>query len=167
MCFHRNVRSDFHRNVRSEFQRNFKSQKKEGCFISWNCRGVSNKESSLIDLVNDKNPICVCLQETKLGENSKFHFSNYNFVHKNQTIGGNEKAKGGVGILIKPGVNYVEINLDTIFQAVAVQLNVFKKVTVCSIYIPPNPPVFRGQGAGHFGRDRHRASGPLHGAPPE
>ena len=129
MCFHRNMRSDF--------QRKFKSKNREGCFISWNCRGVSNKESSLIDLVNDKNPICVCLQETKLGDNSKFHFSNYNFVHKNQIIGGNEKSKGGVGILIKPGVNYVELNLDTIFQAVAVQLNVFKKVTVCSIYIPP------------------------------
>lgn len=124
--------------VASKFYNCYQKYKKtDGCIISWNCRGISNKKCELIELINENNPACICIQESKLRENHCFNFHNYNFEHKAQVIGENEIAKGGVGFLIKPGINYTQINLTTNFQAIAVQLNLHRKITVCSIYIPP------------------------------
>ena len=112
--------------------------RREGSFLSWNCRGISNKINDLIDLINLYKPIFICFQETKLKENSDFTFENYNFEHKPQILREDEIAKGGVGFLIKAGITYKEIKIDSIFQALAFQLDLEKKITICSIYIPPN-----------------------------
>lgn len=125
--------------VASKFLNFHRYKKTDGCILSWNCRGISNKKSELIELINANNPACICIQETKLRENHNFNFQNYVFEHKSQIIGENEWAKGGVGVLIKPGINYTPINLNTNFQAIAVQLNLHRKITICSIYIPPVP----------------------------
>ena len=114
-----------------------KSNRREGSFLSWNCRGISNKTNELIDLVNQYKPACICLQETKLKQNSDYQFNSYNFEHKPQILREDEIAKGGFGFLIKSGITYKEINIDTIFQAIAFQLQLDRKITICSIYIPP------------------------------
>lgn len=124
----------------SKFAQYYNAPKKtDGCILSWNCRGISNKKDSLTELINVNNPACICIQETKLKDNHSFNFHNYVFEHQPQLLGENDMAKGGVGIIIKPGINYTRININTNFQAIAVQLNLHRKITVCSIYIPPKP----------------------------
>ena len=110
---------------------------REGLFISWNCRGITNKKEELQILVKDLMPIAILVQETKLKENQNFHLKNYNFEHQFQPINEEEKAKGRVGICIRKEIPYVPINLISEFQTIAIQLSLHKKITICSIYIPP------------------------------
>ena len=48
------------------------------------------------------------------------------------------QAKGGASILVRQGVIHSQIPLQTNLQAVAVQLSLFKTITLCSIYVPPS-----------------------------
>ena len=114
-----------------------KSSRPKGGIVSWNPRGISNKKNELVDLQNEHQPDCFLFQETKLKGVNIFNFDSYNFEHKAQPLIGDGKAKGGVGILVKKTINYRVVNINTIFQAIAIQLNLDRKVTVCSIYIPP------------------------------
>ena len=76
--------------VASKFKNCFQTYKKtDGCILSWNCRGISNKKSELIELINGNNPACICLQETKLKKVHSFNFQNYIFEHKAQLISEN------------------------------------------------------------------------------
>ena len=49
-----------------------------------------------------------------------------------------DKAKGGTSVLVRQGVIHSQVPLKTKLQAVAVQLSLFKTITLCSIYIPPS-----------------------------
>ena len=111
---------------------------REGCIISWNCRGISNKKEDLQILIKEQMPVCICIQETKLKENLNFEIKKYNFEHKPQTIDEGEIAKGGVGILVRKDTPHLLLNLNTELQAIAIQIHLNQKITICSVYIPPN-----------------------------
>ena len=117
-------------------QNNPNNYSREGHFISWNCRGISNKKEELQILIKNIMPIAICIQESKMKENKSFEIKNYSFEHKPQQTEEEENAKGGVGIFIRKEVPYISVNLDTNFQAIAVQLYSHKKLTLCSLYIP-------------------------------
>ena len=119
-------------------RRNSNNYSREGHLISWNCRGISNKKEELQILVKNVMPVAILVQESKIKENQNFELKNYTFNHKPQTINEEENAKGGVGIFVRKEIPYTSVNLNTNFQAIAVQLYLHKKVTLCSIYIPPD-----------------------------
>ena len=110
---------------------------REGKFFSWNCRGIRNKKEELQILAKKLMPIAILIQESKLKENHNFCLKNYSFEHKSQVINEEENAKGGVGIFIRKETPYISINIASKFQAIAIQLSLHKKITFCSIYIPP------------------------------
>ena len=116
---------------------NNKNFSREGHFISWNGRGISNKKEELEILAKNLMPIAFLVQETKLKENHNFCLKNYSFLHKAQIINEGENSKGGVGIFIRKNTPYVPVNINTNFQATAAQISCHKKITFCSIYIPP------------------------------
>ena len=109
----------------------------EGNFISWNCRGIKNKQEELQILIKELKPLAILIQESKLKENYNFNLKNYTFEHKTQPINENENTKGGVGVFIRKEIPYKTINITSNLQVVAVQLSIHKKITFCSIYIPP------------------------------
>ena len=111
---------------------------KEGCILSWNCRGISNKKTDLQILIKEEMPVCLCIQETKLKTNQDFMIKNYTFTHKPQILNPGENAKGGVGIFIRNDIPNLLIDLNTDFQAIAIQTHLHKKITICCIYIPPD-----------------------------
>ena len=111
---------------------------REGHLVSWNSRGISNKKEELQILTQNLMPISILIQESKIKENQNFVLKNYSFEHKPLPINENEIAKGGVGIFIRNEIPYISLNLNTNFQAIAVQLYIHKKITLCSIYIPPD-----------------------------
>ena len=106
---------------------NNKNFSREGHFISWNGRGISNKKEELEILAKNLMPIAFLVQETKLKENHNFCLKNYSFLHKAQIINEGENSKGGVGIFIRKDTPYVPVNINTNFQATAAQISCHKK----------------------------------------
>lgn len=108
--------------------------------LQWNVRGVKNKIDELKLLITQVVPECICLQETKLSLNDELNISGFNSYLK--SVEG-ERSHGGVAILVNSQIPSYGVNLDTNLQAVAISVNLHKKVTVCSIYLPPLDEVSR------------------------
>ena len=60
-------------------------------------------------------------------------FSMFNYICPD-----GQRASGGTSILVKSNIPHSPFDLNTNLQAVAVNVTLSKKVTICSIYIPPN-----------------------------
>ena len=62
--------------------------------VSWNCRGIRNKMDDIKILINDIKPVCICIQETKLGEINNFKISNFTFLHQHKEVEPGENLQG-------------------------------------------------------------------------
>ena len=107
--------------------------------IQWNCRGVKNKRLEMQILADQCKAQVICLQETKLSPNEIYTFSGFEVFTKNRNIDPQGIAHGGVAILAQKTVAPIPIRLNTNFQAIAISVKLHKRVTICSIYIPPGP----------------------------
>ena len=94
--------------------------------LQWNCRGFKSNLNELQILIQEHNPIVVCLQETLITENDKFRLKHYNSYHGAAAIT-NDKAHGGVGLMVKNDIPQRKIHLDTNLQAKAVSVTLHKK----------------------------------------
>ena len=107
--------------------------------LQWNCRSIKANFEELNLLVNEQKPVAVCLQETFLKGFDKFTLKYHScyFTHCSY----NDKASGGVAIIVNNSVPHRPINLVTTLQAVAVNISFNKTITLCSIYLPPSLPI--------------------------
>ena len=64
----------------------FNPNHREKCIGAWNSRGLSNKKEALQIFIKDEKPLCLCISETKLKNDSKFEIKNYTFIHKPQIL---------------------------------------------------------------------------------
>ena len=103
--------------------------------IQWNCRGITSSAEEIKTLFRDTDTKIMCIQETKLGTRTYNPGLNYNF-HKSPPLIG-ERSQGGTGIIIHKSIKYTEIHLDTVLQACAIQFQIDKKITLCSVYMEP------------------------------
>ena len=78
------------------------------------------------------------LQETFLTSSKSPSFSGFNILTKNSL---NDRATGGVALLINKSYLFIEVHLNTPLQAVAARVTLNKVVTFCSIYLPPSDHV--------------------------
>ena len=116
----------------------------EACdIIQWNCEGILPKKGDLEAMVAERKPLCVCAQETKLPYTSNCKLPGYKQYLQNLRVGDGENAHGGVAIFIRKEVSAFKINLNTTLQAVAVSMKLNKRITVCSIYLPPGENIQR------------------------
>ena len=106
--------------------------------IQWNCRGIRPNLEELQLLIQNKNPMAICLQETKLNNKNCVSIKNYSSYFKNLT---SEVAHGGVMILVSNSTPHSEITLVTELQAVAVRITSHRPISLCSVYLPPNMPI--------------------------
>lgn len=107
--------------------------------IQWNCRGLKANLNDLLLLITNYQPMVICLQETSLKANDKIKikdYSQYNYIHEAQ-----QRASGGVSILIRNDIPQSKIPLETKLQAVAVKATLHRTLNICSIYIPPHEPI--------------------------
>ena len=51
---------------------------------------------------------------------------------------GGQRASGGTFIMVKSSVPHSQFDLNANLQSVAVNITLSQKVTICSIYLPPN-----------------------------
>ena len=108
--------------------------------IQWICRGLRSNYNDLAILLQEHNPSAVCLQETNLKPNTNIRFKNYSIINCFGPAN-NGRACWGVSILVKDGTLHQQITLNTTLQAVAVNINCHRPMTICSVYLPPNRSV--------------------------
>jgi len=104
-------------------------------FIQWNCRGLRPNFDELSLLIQKHNPIAVSLQETFLKETDIINIRGFNLYHN--FLETDNRASGGVSIIVNENIAQNTITLNTNLQAVAVRLTAHKTLTLCSIYLPP------------------------------
>ena len=87
--------------------------------------------------MRDYDLIAFCCQETYMNSSNIINLRKYISYHTfSKTI--DNRASGGVTIMIKKSIPHRQISLNTNLQAVAVTLSLHKTLTLCSIYIPPS-----------------------------
>ena len=118
----------------------------------WNCEGAQPKKGELEIIAFKKKPICFCVGETKLKYEASFKISGYQTFLKNLLVPPDGNAHGGVAIFVKNGVSALEIDLNTNLQAVAVSVKFHKRISICSVYLPPGQPITKEEIEGLIGQ---------------
>lgn len=99
--------------------------------LQWNICGLRKNYNELKLLINQHNPIIICLQETMLNANS-FNLSGYDTIIKPDS---NSSSHRGVGCCIKTGTPYKVINITSELAVIAVELAFPIRATFLNIYI--------------------------------
>ena len=103
--------------------------------IQWNCQGIQRKKGELLQLIEDEHPLVIAVQETMITMENNFRLPHYNIVKKAGKF--NRRPHGGVALFVHESVpSHNEIVLRTDLQAVAVEIFLHRKITVCSLYSP-------------------------------
>ena len=104
--------------------------------LQWNCRSLRKNFNDIQLLINEHNPVAICLQETFLPHNHSFHIRNFTGYHHTHET--DNEPKGGVSILIRQDTPQSEVHIDTNLQVKAVKITTHKTITLCSMYVPPS-----------------------------
>ena len=102
----------------------------EHSIIQWNLRGFQANFEELALLSRRYKPAVSVLQETFVTSSKTPSFSGFNILTKNSL---NDRATGGVALLINKSYLFSEVLLNTPLQAVAARVTLNKVVTFCSI----------------------------------
>lgn len=105
--------------------------------IQWNLNGYYAHLGKLQNLISQTSP--KCLQETRLHNHEKLALNDYTTFRKDHYNPNN--AGGGIAILVHDTCHATELHLYTNLEAVAITTYIPKKITLCSIYLPPNQKI--------------------------
>lgn len=106
--------------------------------IQWNARNMSHKHSMLS--IHQNLADIFVISETHLSKGDDFYLQGFDIIRKDRDI----RQGGGVAILIKHGILYEEngkiqdCNSKLELRAVDILLSSGKKITIVSVYRPPN-----------------------------
>ena len=104
--------------------------------IQWNCCGLRANYNEILILMSLFSPSVICLQETFLKQSDNISFRDFNMF--NYICPDGQRASGGTSIMVKSSVPHSQFDLNSNLQAVAVNVTLSKKITICSIYLPPS-----------------------------
>ena len=108
--------------------------------LQWNCEGIKSKFTSgdIQQLIKETNMRCICLQETKLHPDAHFKIKGYKAYLQSLDLDEGQNPHGGVAVYVKSGISSYKVELRTPLQAVAVSIKCHKRITICSLYLPPS-----------------------------
>ena len=86
-------------------------------------------------LINEHKLVAVRLQDTFLKHSDRLTLKCHSCYFQN--CNNNDKASGGVAVIVNNSVPHRSVRLDSTLQAVAVSVSVNKTITLCSVYLPP------------------------------
>ena len=118
--------------------------------MQWNMTAYNTQFSELKLLINDYQPDCLCLQETRYVNKNIKPPSGYKAIEpiiprqpNNNDNSSDATGRRGVALLINNNINYKElhINVPNNIEAVAAQIYSGKYYSVCSMYLSPNKNV--------------------------
>ena len=93
---------------------------------------MNHTKNGLLDLIHSCNASIIALQEKKLSENFNIRIPIYNLLSKEGHY--NHGQHGGVALYSHSDVPYNEIELNTPSQAVATEVFISFKFSICNIY---------------------------------
>ena len=105
--------------------------------IQWHINGFLDNYTDLQLLINEKNPHLLSLQETHC--NYLFNPvppNGFSVYFGNSSC--NLTNKQGLGVFIKSNSPHKEIQVNSNFQIIALEVTLNKKLTIISIYLPPS-----------------------------
>ena len=108
--------------------------------IHWNCRGYyANFENLKALIMHQRSPMCIALQETFHGGKTPYPPRGYTIAAAVGRIPPNSTTRPSRGILtlVKQGVPFYQVNLNTNLEATAIRINLGREYTICNIYISP------------------------------
>ena len=118
--------------------------------VQWNLTSYNTQFEELKNLIQENNPTCLCLQETRHNKMRLWPPSGYEIIISpfKQQLNQSQDTSAlvsnrGVALLIKKTVNYKTIDIQTpdSIEAVAAQIYDGRYYTICSMYLSPNIPV--------------------------
>ena len=114
---------------------------------SWNCEGLSPKwrDGDIPHLIKQTGANILVFQETKQAPGSTFKIKGFKGYQQNLNIQPDQIPHGGVAVYVKNFISSYRIDLQTTLQAVAVSIKIHKRITVCSIYLPPGEIISKQQ----------------------
>ena len=104
--------------------------------LQWNVRSLRSRRSELLLLLDSHDFFCLCLQETRTNIETFTKIKNFQHYFSNQ----GPTLHGGAAIFIKNNIPHNYIELNTNLHAVAINIQLDRKYTICSIYLPPTVP---------------------------
>ena len=108
--------------------------------LQWNCQGLRAKYEELKLLIHEFSPLAICLQETMLDHNTPCPRE---YVSYRTEFDPDVGSHGGCLIYTRRDVPQRPIDINSHLQAIAVQIDLTRKYTLCSLYLPPNSHVSR------------------------
>ena len=107
--------------------------------MQWNIRSINVHRHDLLILIKEKNPICICLNETFLENTKGFVIKGYTTYHT-----GSINQQGNL-ILVRKDIPFTPCTLRSSMNVLAVQIKLDQLLTICSIYLKPNMPIDQGK----------------------
>ena len=115
--------------------------------ISWNCNGLQNSAAELNHFLSSNNVVVACVQETKLGNNSRLpKFPGYAVLRQDRTGGGG----GGLLTLVHHSFRFSQVPSpinDAVTESIVIKVTIAgQELQVSNVYIPPassSPPGFQ------------------------
>ncbi|GBM39890.1 hypothetical protein AVEN_14871-1, partial [Araneus ventricosus] len=102
----------------------------------------NDTDSDLVLSVHPSDEDMSTSEETYLKPHDKIQIKHYNILNK---IHNDDRASGGVSLLISNDVPSAPLELNSSLQAVAVRIHLHSLITVCNLYIPPNQHVAQSE----------------------
>ena len=96
--------------------------------LQWNLTSMNTNFNELKILIQENNPACICLQETRHGDKILKPPSGYNIIQSQKKR--DDDHERGVAVLIRNNINHKTITLNTNLQAVATRIWMGKWYTV-------------------------------------
>lgn len=104
----------------------------------WNANGIRGNYREFTQFLRDHNIDIMLINETRLTPKCNFNVAGYNVIRKDRD---NNKAQGGVLILIKTVINYSKVSLKTVsIESVAIRL--VNNTIFASVYNPPRTKIY-------------------------
>lgn len=105
--------------------------------MQWNMRGYFSRLPYLHNAIDNIQPDIICLQETFLKRNKSIRLPS--FQHPPARKDRPDKVGGGVLICVHKSIPYIDIEINSNLEVVAIQVLLpSRKITICSLYIPPD-----------------------------
>lgn len=104
--------------------------------LQWNCNGIRSQYEDLQLLIKKYEPKIITLQETRTRSPQNFHLNGYETLSSHRPSG-----QGGTAIAVKTGIKLKNVQMNSNLEAVAVEVNIPRKMTICSIYLSPNQQI--------------------------
>ncbi|GBM11502.1 hypothetical protein AVEN_101897-1 [Araneus ventricosus] len=101
--------------------------------VSWNCHGFNVHKQDVKSIVNKYQPVCLGLQETYLLSHTSAELKNFTIQREEHVEG--SRLSGGVASLTSCHILAKTIDLNTDLQAVAIQIQLNVRLTVCFLYL--------------------------------